>query len=342
MRVSDVMKKRVYMVSEDTPLTKAISIMERYNFKEIPVMRGQFLLGKISFFDVMGDVKIQRNEKVGKFVKSSPVVQSREKLENVIKLMKNSGTEFVVVCDKTIVGVLSDYDIIKSMKGFFAGMGVQEILKRNVGFLSPEDSIASAKNMMERQRVDRLPVVREGVYLGQVVWADILRSMDTVEKPSKAGETITTTKKPVSDILRTGGIVTINDKLDKAISIMLNEHLRGLPVLDVDGNVEGLIFRRDLLSLLVQEKSDIDISVSGKISEKDRTIMASEAVKKLQKFKEVNQVRIRVKQIHGRNRYEINVFIPRKKKAISVKKTGKLNLAFSEAIGDIVRILSSD
>ena len=71
MKVSDVMKRRVHIVSEDTPLTKAVSLMERHNFKELPVIKGDVLLGKISFYDIMESIRIHGNEKVGKFVKSA-------------------------------------------------------------------------------------------------------------------------------------------------------------------------------------------------------------------------------------------------------------------------------
>jgi len=308
MKVSEVMKKRVWMISEEATVNKAVSLMERYNFKELPIIRGNVLLGKISFFDIMEKVRIQKNEKVGKFVKSSPTISSNDDIFKAISLMINSGSEFIIVYDNGIEGVLSDYDIIKKMRNSFKGV----------------------------------PIVEKGEYLGQVVWADIIRSMGTQTRPDRTGERITTTGKPVSDILRTGEKITINDDLKKAVDVMVKEQMRGMPVLDVDGNVEGIIFRRDLLQLLIPEQQGIDVNVIGRIKDEEKQIIATEVSRKLKRYKSINQIRVRVKQIHGRNKYEIYFFIPKKTKSINVKKTGKMNLALTEAIGDIERILSKE
>ncbi len=342
MKVSEVMKKRVWMISEEATVNKAVSLMERYNFKELPIIRGNVLLGKISFFDIMEKVRIQKNEKVGKFVKSSPTISSNDDIFKAISLMINSGSEFIIVYDNGIEGVLSDYDIIKKMRNSFKGISVKDVMKRNIAFLGPDASISEAKNMMERKRIDRVPIVEKGEYLGQVVWADIIRSMGTQTRPDRTGERITTTGKPVSDILRTGEKITINDDLKKAVDVMVKEQMRGMPVLDVDGNVEGIIFRRDLLQLLIPEQQGIDVNVIGRIKDEEKQIIATEVSRKLKRYKSINQIRVRVKQIHGRNKYEIYFFIPKKTKSINVKKTGKMNLALTEAIGDIERILSKE
>ncbi len=338
MKVSDIMKKKVKYVQENESITKAISLMEKFNYKELPVLRGNLLLGKISFFDLMGKIKLHGNEKAGNFVTSTPVVNSKKEVKELIKLMKNSGAEFIVVFDKNLSGVVSDYDILKAHLDFFKGKKAGSVIRRIPEFLKPKDSVSKAKRIMESNKIDRLPVVKNGKCIGQVVWADIIRSMGSIEKNGFVGESIDITKKSVSDIIRSNLTITTEDDLKKALKIMLKEQIRGIPVVNLEGEFEGILLRRDLLGMLVKEEKNMDVVFSGEINKNEKERIAGELEKRLKRFS-INSARIRVKRIKG-NRCEVYMFLPRKGNPISIKKAGKLKTALSEAIKDAEKILS--
>ena len=87
------------------------------------------------------------------------------------------------------------------------GRRVEDVMTRDVTTITPGTPVESAAALMERQNIRRLPVVEEGVLLGVVSRADLLKAL-LAESPAEAAVA------------------------DEAIREELNRRLRGQPWVD--------------------------------------------------------------------------------------------------------------
>lgn len=96
----------------------------------------------------------------------------------------------VLVGEKTLVGVISDRDLLRASSPFVGRASerpqdvatlnrrVHQIMTRNLVVVAPETPVEEAARLMLDKRVSCLPVVGpEGELLGIVTWRDQLRSL---------------------------------------------------------------------------------------------------------------------------------------------------------------------
>lgn len=137
---------------------------------------------------------------------------------------------------------------------------VSEIMNPYVITVSPYDTLARAHEMLVKNKIRRLPVVNNNKKL-----IGILTLMDILEaKPSDikhtlyiddiykhlSGLTVTTsmTSQPIT-IYQTSTV-------GNAAELMLEHKIGGLPVLDAENNLVGLITESDIFRLIVRRWRD--------------------------------------------------------------------------------------
>lgn len=105
--------------------------------------------------------------------------------------------------------------------------------------LPPEVTASAALAFLEKRRIRRVPVVEDGKLLGIVTKSDLLGT-------GKKHSSVTTIANVMTRNPRT---VQQEETLETAASLMLNEKISGLPVLDGDRLV-GIITESDLFRAL--------------------------------------------------------------------------------------------
>jgi CBS domain-containing protein len=129
------------------------------------------------------------------------------------------------------------------------------------------DTLARAHELMVKNKIRRLPVVDNKKKL-----AGILTLKDILEaKPSDIKHSL-----PVDDMYKhlsaltvttamTGKPVTIyqTSTIGHAAELMLDHKIGGLPVLDADGNLAGLITESDIFRMIVRRWRDENYLKSG-------------------------------------------------------------------------------
>jgi CBS domain-containing protein len=124
-------------------------------------------------------------------------------------------------------------------------MSVNQVMTRNPETIRARDLLAVADERMQRGRFGRLPVVDPaGTLVGILTRSDLRQH---------AGYLATThvdaamTETPVT--------ITADQSIRAAAELMLRHQIEGLPVLDEEARLIGIITRSDLLRVLLDRDS---------------------------------------------------------------------------------------
>ena len=132
--------------------------------------------------------------------------------------------------------------------------------------VTPRQSVLTASMIMQRRNFRHLPVVDEkGKILGMISAQDIIDSLNFVlSKPDlMTKEVIESLEIPVERIMVYNSIcVEPGDGLAEITKKMTFHNLGGMPVVDEQGVVRGMITLRDLVGLMGTSSDEIGVSVS--------------------------------------------------------------------------------
>ncbi|MBE0586230.1 MAG: CBS domain-containing protein [Desulfofustis sp.] len=132
-------------------------------------------------------------------------------------------------------------------------MYVELWMKRDVISISPETSLADARELFVRHRIRRLPVVRDDTLLGIVSPGDIEKVMPSIldSESSQEMEYLSTTT-PISAVM-TASPITVSPEaaLLEAVEKMRRNKIDGLPVVQ-DGRLVGIISITNVLDAFLE------------------------------------------------------------------------------------------
>ena len=129
---------------------------------------------------------------------------------------------------------------------------VSEIMTVHPVTVSPSDTIQQAEDIMSEENVRQLPVVKGRELVGIVTDRDIRsflggRILDSLMDRERALQTkvaAVMTAKPVS--------IDPDDDFRDAVELLIDEKMGGLPVVNSDGVLVGIITYVDALKYLVE------------------------------------------------------------------------------------------
>jgi acetoin utilization protein AcuB len=134
---------------------------------------------------------------------------------------------------------------------------VQDWMTREVITITPETSLKEAHDIMSSKNIRRLPVATHGKVLGIVTLGDIRGA-----EPSKASSLSIWEMNDLLANLKISEIMTRNPatiqqtaSIGEAARIMLEKKFSGLPVVDEENHLVGIITESDIFRLVVSEWS---------------------------------------------------------------------------------------
>ncbi|MGH2560643.1 MAG: CBS domain-containing protein [Thermomicrobiales bacterium] len=150
---------------------------------------------------------------------------------------------------------------------------VADLMRREVPIASPGDSVASVARMLAESGLPGVPVVEDGDIVGIVTESDIIAREADVDVPPvvpfldaifvadggrdfdeelrkvvalTAGELMTS---PVYNIMA-------NATLEQVATLMINERVNPVPVVDENLQLVGIVTRADLVKLIARLEAD--------------------------------------------------------------------------------------
>lgn len=119
--------------------------------------------------------------------------------------------------------------------------------------VQPEETVEKARELLDRFRVNQLPVVRQREVIGIVTERDIRETVaggagDSVESDRTKPRRDVLRETPVSTVMTTK-VVSIRpeNSMFEAAETMHDERISSLPVMDNNGQIVGMIARSDVL-----------------------------------------------------------------------------------------------
>jgi acetoin utilization protein AcuB len=123
------------------------------------------------------------------------------------------------------------------------------ILINEVMIPTPDQTIGRAIELMARYDIRRLPVVKEGKLVGIITDRDIrqLGGRPSLKLP-KTAQDDAYLNLPVEEAMTLNVItIRVNQPVQDAIQIMLKHKISGLPTIDPQGRLAGMLSTQDVL-----------------------------------------------------------------------------------------------
>lgn len=342
--INAIMSKKVVTAKPDVLLRNVISLMDKYDFKEIPIADKQDkLLGLVSYFDILNMVKFQGDSKISNFMSTrNPFIKADMDELDAIKLIVNSGNPGLPVVNsaKKIVGFVSDYDLLKFYKDdkSIANLTVNDFGVKTVSAVREDANISEVRKLMTYNKVDRLPVVdKNGKFVGTVLSIDILR-MFYIDKPHKIGKFYIRTNVDkimdtgIDSLIRPSVKIGLDSLVKDAIEVMIKNHIVGLSVVNSEGAPIGVIDRQMILKKIIElsEKGTYKINISGEglnsIIVQELSSVIKNNLKILPRaLKSVHEVKVYVKAVHkdlGEGKIEMSLNVIKDGGNINIKRVG--------------------
>lgn len=132
-------------------------------------------------------------------------------------------------------------------------MLVKNWMSRNVFTITPEDSMQDAVYLMREHKVRTLPVVKNDEVVGIVSETDIKRASASDATGLDVHEILYLISKiKIKDIMSKNPITVHEDlTVEETAEILMKERISGVPVLDNEGKILGIITRDDLFNVLI-------------------------------------------------------------------------------------------
>ena len=134
--------------------------------------------------------------------------------------------------------------------------------------IGPYATLAEAYELMKKNKIRRLPVVKDDNLVGIITDKDIL---EVKHEDIKQSRNIDSISQYLSTIIVEYAMehkpITIyqTDMIGHAAELMLDEKIGGLPVIDANGKLVGLITESDIFRMIVKKWRD-DNLISAAVS----------------------------------------------------------------------------
>jgi acetoin utilization protein AcuB len=142
---------------------------------------------------------------------------------------------------------------------------VKDWMTKKVITVAPETSLPDAHRLMKINHIRRLPVVdKKGKILGIVTLGDIREASPSDATTLSVWELHYLLSKLTVGKIMTPNPITVkpDSTIRDAAKLMLENKIGGLPVVDEDNKVVGIITESDIFRLLVEELEECDVTLT--------------------------------------------------------------------------------
>lgn len=273
MKVKNLMTEDLITIDKDQVLSDAIKLMRKHKISRLPVLNTnqdnqKELVGIVSERDIadkmgsskFGDKPFSSVHISSVMVKDIFTVDEDMDLIDVAKLMQDNGIGSAPVknSDGELTGIVSKADFLTLATGkAFDKVLVKDVMSKNIVSLTEYDRVVHARRLMLDHKVGRLLVINDDELKGILTSKDLIRLFIDVKKnvPDKYQKT-QLKEKYIEDIMASKPLyVGVDDTISSLVNLMIETGYNGLPVLNSDNTVAGIITQTDILRLFIEIES---------------------------------------------------------------------------------------
>lgn len=244
----------------------ALFLMQKNDVKRIVIVKNNSPVGIVTERDVglflEEDKTIRALDKIAldEIMSRSPVtitIGQHDHIEQcAVRMVTFQISSIIVVDDEgKLVGITTKSDLVKNFSNLYTGIyKVKDYMSKKVATCRKSDSLPFALNMLNRNKISRLVVTdNDGKPIGVISYDTFLRNSEYF-KLGKHDTREYLLPKTSAKELKVGNLIadellTIEseDDLSKAAKLMTKYNVSGIPTVDKDGNLEGVISSTDIV-----------------------------------------------------------------------------------------------
>lgn len=132
---------------------------------------------------------------------------------------------------------------------------VRDWMSRDVIVVEPDTLLSEADKLMMKHTIRRLPVVENGRLVGIITYGDIRSARPSTANSVNLWEMQYLMSQLVVAEVMTAGPVTVSQDatVGEAAQLMLKQRIGGLPVIDANGSLVGIMTESDIFRLVVHD-----------------------------------------------------------------------------------------
>jgi CBS domain-containing protein len=167
---------------------------------------------------------------------------------------------------RVLAEVLLKHHTSRQAKG--AAVKIRDWMNTPMQTVKPRDSIAHARALLERHRINQLPVVVDGAMVGIVTDRDLRNASPSAAEQAAADlrriDSATADTKVTVESVMTQRVFSLGpeDTVEDAVRIMRRERLGAIPVVE-RGRVVGILTRSDVLDAFMCLALGADLAPGG-------------------------------------------------------------------------------
>ena len=296
----DIATKDVVTVNPDTPISKAVGIMENRKFHNLIIEKDDDIYLVTMHDLLLGNSVHQQVEDL--MFKPFCVRMNTQVIDAAFEMI-NSGQRVAPVINENdeLIGIITDYDVMRcaSQSELLKDVKIDKIMTKSPVTIDIDESIGKARSLMMKYNIGRLVVLdADGKPIGMVTEDDIVKKVFKPKTKMTVGE-LTGDKmprmaQPVSMIINKPLITADEDDSIAAVAdLMEKQDIRGIPIFKND-ILRGIVTRLDILKYLrdLRAESMVEVEIQGDFDEDQREL--AERIL----FNEIKKIAIYSKKIH--------------------------------------------
>ncbi len=258
----------VVTLSRGVTIHDALLLMQKNNIKRIVIIEKDIPIGIVTERDI------------GKFLESDKTTRSLDEIpiseimtRNLITVnldqqdilsqcairMDTFQISSVIIVDENgkLIGITTKSDLVRNFATKYQGAyKVKDYLSKRIMTCRKTDSLCFGLDMLNKNKISRLVVTdNDGKVLGVITYDTFLRNSNYFKNPSRnyllpegSGRGMT-----VGDIIGSELItVSSEDDLVKAANFMIEYKVSGIPVVDTNDELKGVISATDIVTAYIQ------------------------------------------------------------------------------------------
>ncbi len=268
----------VITVEPESSIHDSLVLMQTNFIKRIVIASKNRPLGIVTERDISKFLEQDKTAKaldeipIKYVMKKSPILipdGMEDHLEQCATRMETFNIGSVILVDDSgdLIGIVTKTDITKVFSKIYGGQyQVKDYMTRKLITCRKTDSLKFAQSMMNKNNISRLVVTdNQGVTVGIITTNNFLTHSDYFsDGKTRTRDYLLPLKSQnlqVRDLL-TADLLFIEEGEDlaKAASIMIKNKVSGIPVLDNDKNLVGVIDKSDIVKAFNNVKTDNELS----------------------------------------------------------------------------------
>ncbi len=265
MKVKDIMTEPVQVHKADT-VSHAMELMNKHDTRRLLVVNGGDVQGVITMRSIARKLGTWKSSNLpasslhvaaattNMFAKVLPDTD----IKDAIVLMDRSGGILIVTDNGKVHGWVTPHELMKNVRA--VNGHAAEIMKEAIS-VSPGERVAHARRLMIDRDIGRLPVVENGMVVGIITERDVANGMMNFRNLVPDNQQDERIRNLIVGDIMTQDVrsVRTNTPISEVISLILNENIGGVPVLNLRDEMVGIISRRSIIKHLAsksQSKAD--------------------------------------------------------------------------------------